>query len=1154
MKKRPEITKLLTGENVVGLNSGKETQSGYESLFMGGGAFNGSILKPPIKFPEGGLSRSKNLSMNNQDSVTSTTSTDDREKYFTTLGDVLRNVFQSGGKKGEASVEHLLTGENVTELEPNKKVVSNAEIEDGEYVKFPDGVVQKGLGEKHKDGGIDMQIPDGTKIISNKRTLTKDQVKKLEEDYEIKVSTKNTYSEVIDKYVNKIGLTKLYAEQEEMFEELDDIIKNSQSEGSSRINKEYISKKIHEIEEKKGAKEKLKSELFDKVFTMQEIGKTAEKKKEVDQFFEEGGISRKAFNRVLDRYDISEEEGISLYNGTIPKSLLEGGEKRGYYREGGKKKYYVNGGEDPVTPPTERVVVGSEEHKALLEKERKRQEFLDRQEKFKKIYGETEGIPLSVEDLTTSDFFRTAGYDPSEIPSEATGVVSFPVGETSEESGRLRESLGQSYFDAATNRNYFFTTEDPGEVAPYETVIREELKTPFYRQGAGDVIEGESVGAKYIDPETKELLEFVPTEGFDFQGARFTDPTSRTFLEEQGVIGPIQRTQMLSKAERDAQKAEEKRLAEETANRGTAFFQEGGHKVKSRQGVRKNPDGSVSSHLMKREYIPGKGWVAFPSLFQNEKGEWIDLGEKYGDKWEPIYEYAKKSGEVYEFGENEESAINFADKGSWKIKHQDGGEHGDEPKTVQEAQEMYKKGLITREEADRYEVELAGISKPPKIKFSTTTGEHLFSDADVYRREAQHASEGAFGKITKENLPQVLNFLYQNFPDIVAEEYGVKYNDDGTIEFEDNLDFSKASDKVKHFQERAQERMKDTANLVLSNPDSFSPEYLESAKNYLDNETFDGSLARGVDSKLGQFTSGRFSLGIDVVTEEEKNMLSSNGIFTTKQLQDAIDSGNVELSEGSLNRLEKIRELTPEGTDPDFAIDTIGTVPSETSVEAKPEIETEEIDPLEGIRSDVTLPGKQYPRLFMTPDQTPIPPSAMEAHLLGNIRLERIDPLRIGIESELQQAGEAIKLGTEALNDLPPNQRASAIVRLQANVQKGINDAIHKANVVNAQNQASAELFNIGQAGREEQARVGNLLNFEQRQLTAKAKTEEEVRNYYDQLNRININNFRNQQDLNLIEGFTPDFSLGASGNTIEFTPEGEYQIKDRSKFKGLFG
>ena len=89
-----------------------------------------------------------------------------------------------------------------------------------------------------------------------------------------------------------------------------------------------------------------------------------------------------------------------------------------------------------------------------------------------------------------------------------------------------------------------------------------------------------------------------------------------------------------------------------------------------RQGTRPNVDDqnnvvSESTHLMKAEQLEDGNWVAFPSLFQNLNGEWVDMsGEK---NWEPIYQEALKRGEVIEFGKNKEAAIAYGE-GSWKEK------------------------------------------------------------------------------------------------------------------------------------------------------------------------------------------------------------------------------------------------------------------------------------------------------------------------------------------------------------------------------------------------------------------------------------------------------------------------------------------------------
>ena len=83
-----------------------------------------------------------------------------------------------------------------------------------------------------------------------------------------------------------------------------------------------------------------------------------------------------------------------------------------------------------------------------------------------------------------------------------------------------------------------------------------------------------------------------------------------------------------------------------------------------RKGSRKNQDGTESTHLMMRAFHEGQH-IAFPSLFQDSDGSWIDYSKE--DGYGKAYEEAKKRNEIYTF-DTEEEAINFADKGSWKTK------------------------------------------------------------------------------------------------------------------------------------------------------------------------------------------------------------------------------------------------------------------------------------------------------------------------------------------------------------------------------------------------------------------------------------------------------------------------------------------------------
>ena len=77
--------------------------------------------------------------------------------------------------------------------------------------------------------------------------------------------------------------------------------------------------------------------------------------------------------------------------------------------------------------------------------------------------------------------------------------------------------------------------------------------------------------------------------------------------------------------------------------------------VTGRKGVRKNSDGSVSTHLMADD----NKLSAWPTLFQDDKGEWYEGGK----------EEAEKKGELYEFN-NKKEMIDFARKGNWKNNYQ----------------------------------------------------------------------------------------------------------------------------------------------------------------------------------------------------------------------------------------------------------------------------------------------------------------------------------------------------------------------------------------------------------------------------------------------------------------------------------------------------
>ena len=483
----------------------------------------------------------------------------------------------------------------------------------------------------------------------------------------------------------------------------------------------------------------------------------------------------------------------------------------------------------------------------------------------------------------------------------------------------------------------------------------------------------------------------------------------------------------------------------------------------------------------------------------------------------------------------------------------DGGGEYDELKkkydTAEKVNLALEDGLVTQAQYNKL-MEGFPSGASGKSKYNITTGSNDFSKLEA---EKQKKGTDAFGSITKENLPDVMKALYMNFPDIVGSEdvFGVKFNEDGSIDYNKDLDFSKLLPQVEKFQNKAKSRMESSADVVINNPTHFSDEQVEAAKEFKKNETFDDSLARGVDKKLGQFTSGRFNLGIDVVTPEEHKALAEKGIFTVKQLNSALEKDPSILSDSSKERLGDLSKIMTD--DSDFSLNMLEQPPADKEKPKKPE--DEEIPEGEIDNSIPNKPKGYFPQLFGGPDQYPSAPYPMDAHLMGETRFQRMDPVRVGIEPQIQEAGEQRKfLAEQMFGNLSPNVAASVMANSMANQTKAINSEARAANMMNASNQASTELFNIGQAGNETQARLANLMSFEQRQFRAKANFQEEMKRWEDQLRAINMNNYKNNQTYNLLNQRFDDYNVGADGSTVNYDPNAAWELVNRQNFLRSMG
>ena len=415
---------------------------------------------------------------------------------------------------------------------------------------------------------------------------------------------------------------------------------------------------------------------------------------------------------------------------------------------------------------------------------------------------------------------------------------------------------------------------------------------------------------------------------------------------------------------------------------------------------------------------------------------------------------------------------------------------------------------------------------------------NIYSEEErVYQPRAGEA--GGYGNIT--NAEEALNALYQQFPDIVLEVFGgdVKVEGGKLKLTNKNIKFNKENSKVGELQRKMNDRMNAAADLLISNP-NVSEEQKQAAREYKAKQTFyTGDLTlegiteeqkvRSTDKMLGQFSSGRFLPKVNLLTPEENLKAKAKGYTTAKQIKN--DKEFYEsLSQDTKNRFNSFGDFG----NADLFVDEY------EPVTPKEQPQDEEL------REDIVVPKQDFPRMFAYPYQAVRPPMGMQATLFPEVRLSRIDPLRLGYETQLQAISDSRQFTADQLADLNPMQRASALSQMTGAAMLNEARAIRDTNVMNAQNQTQADLFNIGQRDKEGLLEAQNALGYEARTFTALDKTDKNMRDWELYNNKQALAEYEYNRGLNLLDSIFPDYSPNFLGNRIMFDPSAPYSVDNR--------
>ncbi len=214
--------------------------------------------------------------------------------------------FEEGGK---VDLTKILTGEYITGMDKNNPIQEpNSEVEHREFLQHPDSEIQQVIGDTHEQGGEDVKLEEGTRILSDHLKVDKDLIKKFKDEYDVKLNASDTYARALEKYNKKIGLADLIEEQEGFIKELKKQQENTKDEKALGLNTQYLSEKLKEVEDKKKPLEEERKPVFNLLFGKQEDSKEGGKNEE--NLFEEGGV----VEELASRYGLDKNKAMEIAN------------------------------------------------------------------------------------------------------------------------------------------------------------------------------------------------------------------------------------------------------------------------------------------------------------------------------------------------------------------------------------------------------------------------------------------------------------------------------------------------------------------------------------------------------------------------------------------------------------------------------------------------------------------------------------------------------------------------------------------------------------------------------------------------------------------------------------------------------------------------
>jgi hypothetical protein len=170
-------------------------------------------------------------------------------------------------------------------------------------------------------------------------------------------------------------------------------------------------------------------------------------------------------------------------------------------------------------------------------------------------------------------------------------------------------------------------------------------------------------------------------------------------------------------------------------------------------------------------------------------------------------------------------------------------------------------------------------------------------------------------------------------------------------------------------------------------------------------------------------------------------------------------------------------------------------------------------------------------------------PSSIQPSLKIQRRYSRIGYNDISPEQALTEMNRSEVGAQNQLKDMSPQQRAAATAALVANANTQSNKVIADVNRTNSAGRNAVDVYNAKVSDAEENAAGSDALDYEKRTYMAQNAYEQNLNNFYNKLQKNQMNNWKTVEGFNRYNALNPDVQFTGEGYAVNPNPnfgEGE--------------